>query len=233
MMNFSNVLRLATGVLALAGGVCAAGTVRAEPVLAGAGGLLDSLYGIDNLTAMDPVNDRFWENLGDVEVIVKAKYGRGRQTLGYLSGQSGGDFVPLLTVGGRGLLDGVSAHFLEAEAGYWFRFGDRRGRRGPLWTSDPENNVDDLDHMLTWLITDDVGHADNQIGAYVIAFEIDRRAKKHDFNDLVVEVRGALDGPPGILRDPDLSVPAPAGLLLFGTGLSALGAVAWRRRRQL
>ena len=80
-----------------------------EPSLATAGGLLNSLYGLSNLTRVDDSRDEEWGNLGTAEVIAKAKYAGYSQSFGYITGGSGGVFVPLLNITQGGLLTGISA----------------------------------------------------------------------------------------------------------------------------
>ncbi|MBI5627849.1 MAG: hypothetical protein HY953_02935, partial [Candidatus Rokubacteria bacterium] len=80
-----------------------------EPSLATASGLLNSLYGLSNLTRIDDSVDQQWGNLGTAEVIAKAKYAGYSQTFGYITGASGGAFVPLFSITQSGLLTGISA----------------------------------------------------------------------------------------------------------------------------
>lgn len=79
------------------------------------------------------------------------------------------------------------------------------------WSSNSAQNSDGLDHMVTWLI-------DEELGKYAVAFEDLPGGGDHDFNDLILELRGFVDGP--------TAVPEPAMVALFGMGLAGFG---WRR----
>lgn len=193
-----------------------------EPSLATPGGILDQLYGLGNVSRVDDALDQKWFNLGIATVVPKAKYAGYSQTFGYVT--DGNAFIPLISIAGGGLLSGLSAQFTSAQSGTSFGWGDDpNGTQGApaLWRDVETSNADGLDHMVTYLIIGSVGHSDNHVGAYVIAFEDLQGGGDLDYNDLVVEVRGVVDAP---------SVPAPAALLLLLAGVGAAGLRALRRR---
>jgi hypothetical protein len=186
-----------------------------ELSLLGSGGILDTLYGLGSLQRISDsfVGNQLWELSGTGSVMVVAKFAGFSQNFGVIPGSSGGTFMPLLTQSANidPLVDppGPSVP-LPALAGP-FRFGnDPSGV--PLWSSRQSDNSDGLDHMVAWRIT--------TTGNYVLAWEDLARLGDKDYNDLVVEVRGAAP-----------ASPEPGTLLLIGAGLVGIGAAARRRGR--
>lgn len=178
-----------------------------EPGLKGSGGILDTLYGLVNVTRIEdsPLpGDQLWMNL-DGGATATAKYSTASQTFGYIPGSSGGVFIPLFTVpagamgyhpGGSGIIPGSVDIF---------RLADQPGG-GPVWSSQESDNTPWAnDHMVTWLIT-----GGPKAGNYVIAWE-ELDLGDADYQDLVVELELAAP------------VPAPGAVILGILGLSAAG----------
>ncbi len=200
-----------------------------EPSLTTQGGILDTLYGLDNLTRMDDSLDLLWGNTGVAHVLVVAKYSGYDQTFGYLAGKSGGIFVPLVTLSGNGHVSGTEITFTIEQSTADFRWGnDPNGLGGTpgLWSAREDENADELDHMVTWMITGNAGHPSNVLGAFVVGFEDLPRLGDADYNDLVVLVWGVTDGPIG----GPLAVSLPASLMLVAA--SVLGGAGWGRFRR-
>jgi len=186
-----------------------------EPDLIGEGGILDTVYGLENLQRIDDNLDRYW-NVSGVEVAVTsvAKHAGFSQNFGFIDGD--GDFTSLLFVPDMNV---QSSAFTINDSGSPFRFGlDPSG--STLFSSDPLDNIychghycsQPDDHMVSWLITDGV-----YAGDYVLAWEDLKHLGDRDYNDLVVRVSGAS------------VVPLPSSIVLFMSGMLGLASVVRRR----
>lgn len=184
-----------------------------EPDLLGAEGILDRYFGLDTLTRIDDSADLFWANEGAISVKTIGKWAGFRQEFGLINADN--EFIPLFDVASWGY---PRARFGINDSGPRFRFGlDPSG--APLWSSNPGDNPDGLDHMVTWQITG--GGNEYLHGAFVIAWEDLEGGGDRDFNDLVLLVKGDVAIAP---------VPVPAALWLFGSGILCL-VTATRQRR--
>ena len=190
----------------------AGGPAIAEPILAGPGGVLDTIYGLGNLTEIAGDADQLWYNPGTMSISAQGAWSSYRQRIGYLPGDSGGSFEHLFWVNATGYLDGSpSASVLAGDSGWTFRWADDP-KGAPMWSSRDADNSDGKDHMRTFLIT-----AGPAAGNYVIGWEDLPGLGDVDYQDVVLEVGGG--GSP---------VPEPATLVL---ALLGLPLAAWRRRR--
>jgi hypothetical protein len=181
--------------------------------IAGNGSILDQLYGLNNLQRVDDFgvvpNDQVWFNPGSVSATAQAKYAAFTQDFGYIP--EGGSFMSLFTVAGNGInLAGPSATLNSGNVNFLWALDPSAST---MWTSQPSQNDDGIDHMVTWLITDG-----NSKGNYVIAWEDLRNGGDRDFNDLVVEVNVT-------------PVPIPAAILLLGSGLIGLAGIRKKFKR--
>ncbi len=215
----------ATGAL-LAGQASADFTTVNPPPTAGELGLADILSGVYGGTFVASGNDftngtvsaiRVNDDLDQLfptntySASAKAVYADFGQRFGYLPGADGSTYVNLFDVDGDGFAVTGAASDVDIDGP--FRFA-RNGDLGLVATSDPADNPDAADHLVTYLIDG----LDTTDSVAILAFE-DRVAFDFDFNDLVVEVTT-----PGATV-----IPSPAAL---GGGLMLLTGLVARRRRK-
>jgi len=184
--------------------------------LEGTGGILDNLYGWENLTRSDdydaPLTDQLWFNPNG-GAVARAKFAAHEHDL------YAGDHFLFTTDGSYfGYVSGPAATFTSSQSGSLFRFRLHDVSSGSWWSSVQSENNLGRDHMVTWKITDNVDHPNNEIGNCVIGWE-DLDLGDTDYQDLVLEVHGVSP-----------VVPEASTLLLFGSGLSGLLFFARKKR---
>jgi hypothetical protein len=184
--------------------------------------MLDSIMKSDgiSLERVDDGKDEFWSLAGDgtvSTVLGRARYSASRNYFGFIPGTDSGltGFQGLVgTMSGNGIVGDGGAETIFPELTGDFRLAIR-GSHGQIFSSLASDNADFMDHMVTWVDTQDSNH-------YFVAFEDARFPRGDgDFNDIVLELRNVVDGP--------LSIPEPGTLALTALGLAGL---SYTRRRK-
>lgn len=188
-----------------------------EDSLAEPGGILDTVFGLSNLTRIDDTQDEWWIADGPVNAAVIDKQASFFLKFGTID--SSDNFSSVLSVSSAS----GQAVAISLSANEEFRFGLDANNGAYIWASDESSNTDLSDHMVTWQYNDD----NSNTISYVIAFEdLEFPAADSDFQDLVLLVSGAS---PFSSNDPGLNVPIPASVFLM---LPALGLLMVRPIRK-
>ncbi|MGB5275561.1 MAG: DUF4114 domain-containing protein [Gammaproteobacteria bacterium] len=179
-----------------------------EPDLLGAGGILDSNFGLGNLQYIDGDFDQMWVASSSVDIAVIAKHAGFTHNIGHIDASD--KYTSLLS--SITSSSGQSASFDKGNSGSPFRFG-LEVSGGPLYSSFMNDNPDTgEDHMVSWRIT-----GGQYAGDFVMAWEDLPNLGDRDYNDLVLRVSGVT------------AVPVPATVWLFISGLIGVAAIARRK----
>ena len=198
-------------------------------------GILDRLYGLENLERIDDAGDQTWINTSGKAMAI-AKVAGYEQNLGYQV--YGSNTFNLLATFNNVTEGGSDVWYSIPNPPAMFHFADNakvgNSDKG-TFSSNQAYNTKNQDHMVTWLISDKKGnHSDNTVGNYVIGFEDLNwgdewsavagqpgymNGSDRDYNDLVCEVSG-------------VKVPEPGTLSLFLLGLSSMIGMGWIRRKK-
>jgi len=132
--------------------------------------------------------DTFWTgNIQSVSVIpTPAVFS---EQFGYIAGTSGGSYVNLFDATGAGATGGIGFAAMPTV----YRLA-RTGQDGNVFTSNPPDNLDHRDHMVTYQIEGLVGQPSGQ-STYVLGFEDTVDANIYDYKDLMVEFTVENGGP--------------------------------------
>ena len=193
-----------------------------EVSLLGAGGILDSHFGLVNLQSIDGNDDQMWAGLAMCNVSVVAKYSAYSHNFGYIDASD--NFISVLSNIGEG--SGQSASFNAGDSGAPFHFGLDSGYE-PLWSSAMNGNADGgKDHMVSWLIT-----GGKHAGDVIIAWEDLHGLGDHDYNDVVLRLSGVHQHQHRHQHGVS-PVPVPPAVWLFLSGLIGVVGIARRNRRR-
>ena len=184
--------------------------------------ILDTMMLSDgiSLERVSDSNDEFWSLAGDSTVLTRARFAAYNNIFGLIPGTDSGldGFQALVgSLSGNGVADdgGTETSFPELIGD--FRLAIRTSQ-GQIWSSLATDNIDAMDHMVTWVDQNNPLH-------YFVAFEdLAFPGSDGDFNDIVLELNNVVDGQVG-----SSSIPEPATLVLTALGMAGLG---YARRRK-
>jgi hypothetical protein len=174
-------------------------------------------------TRVDDGNDAVFSSTEITSARTVAAFAKRKQAFGYFGGSSGGAFQKLFDVSGTSGFDvGGTADGLGSVLDGSIRFS-RSEKLTKAFSSLASENRDGRDHMITYKVTG----LEGQTNPVYLMFWEDKwgRRSDFDFNDLVVEVKGASGEP--------LLIPLPAAAWSGLGSLAGLGMLmGWKRARR-
>ncbi len=197
-------------------------TNSSEGSLATMNGILDSLYGLENLQRVNDVgtnSDQIWSWVDGVDswsATVQAKHAAYSHDFGILPGLESDNLITIVDSIYFNNTEPRSNSYLIDDSFQTFRLGLHVFNTDLTWSSQTSENLYRglyTDHMVTWQIMDNAGFEDNQIGNYVVAWEDLAPGQCYydgDYQDLVVELSGVQPGTP--------IVPEPATVAILAAG---------------
>jgi hypothetical protein len=140
---------------------------------------------LGDLSSEEQVTDQIWRAHA-ISGQARARYANNSQEFGYVEGISGFDYTELITVTGNGFNVSGSIPVLNMSGKTW-RWA--RDGEGEFYTSSPLDNVDDLDHMVTYRL-EGGSFSGEQRTTYLLFWEDAPLFEEHDgdYNDLVIEI---------------------------------------------